>query len=144
MTVRTKRRKRAGVVGVLTPQQLADRIVQLSRQWHNLVREEIAKTGQKDPPSRVDLKRYDAWAKEIGNSPLSILFQGDTLDRFDEWRALYRKHWGRVANLLGKAPQAMSPADFDRHRGGFFGSMPWWGWLIVIGLGAYIIKELTK
>lgn len=141
---RRTRRTRGARVGFLTPNQLADRLIQLSAQWHVLARQEITATGNQNPPSLIALKKYDKWALGVSRNPADFVLQSDTLKRYDEYRAIYGAHRARVAGILGKAPQAMSLEEFDRDRTPFWGGMPWWGWLIAAGLGYLVIREVSK
>lgn len=143
MTVK-KRRMAPGRVGfILTSNQLAERMIQLAENWHTLAREEIAKTKQQNPPSRVNATKYQAWVKSVLKSPADFLFQNETMDRFDEWRAEYKLDRARVKNLIGQEPVAKTIEQIDRHRPGFL-NMPWWGWILLIGLGYLIFKEIKR
>jgi hypothetical protein len=143
MTVK-KRRMAPGAVGfILTPNQLAERMIQLAENWHLLAREEIAKTKNSNPPSLVNAKKYGAWARSVLKSPADFLFQNETMDRFDEFRADYAVDRARVKGILGREPAAKSVKDIDRHRPGFL-NMPWWGWLLLIGLGYLLIREVKR
>lgn len=145
MTIRRERRRAPpGRVGfILTPNQLADRMIQLAENWHLLAREEIAKTNIKRPLSLVNVEKYSAWVKGVLQSPADFLFQNETMDRFDEWRADYSVDRARVKGLLGREPAAKTIDAIDRHRPSFF-NMPWWGWLILVGLGYLLIREVKR
>jgi hypothetical protein len=133
-----------GAVGfVLTPNQLAERIIQLASEWHTLARQEMVATKNDNPPSRVNAKKYTTWAKSVARSTADILFQNETMDRFDEWRLEYATDRARVKGILGKEPAAKTIHQIDRARPGFL-NMPWWGWLIALGLGYLIYREVNR
>ncbi|NIP95442.1 MAG: hypothetical protein GWO24_19170 [Akkermansiaceae bacterium] len=133
-----------GQVGfILTPNQLAERMIQLAENWNLLAREEIGKTKDPNPPSRQTAERFSAWVRDVLKSPADFLFQAETMDRFDEWRAEYGMQRARVKGVLGKEPAAKTVEEIDRARPGF-GTMPWWGWLLLLGLGYLILREVKS